>query len=349
MVSFGHPLSGAVATLGINPSKGEFVDRGGNMLAGADRRLATLASLGAEHHAAVDRRLAARIVDDCATYFERRPYRWFTPLERILRAALGVSYFDATACHLDLVQWATDPVWVGLSEVTRARLLAEDLPFIVRQLRSGHIRVVLVNGRSVAHRVGLAGLTRWREVARLPGRPSAALYVGDTVAPLFVGWSCNLQSQPGALRHTDAITEAVGKLAIPALPRASERETEVEMRPPRGTHARDGSELVALLSAWVAQTRDETLGDASRFGRAPWVSVETPLGLMDLNADTRRSAVEAFLERARRQGGSFELQVVANRRGRLNKVVLDPTAPPLTGWYAYLRHEVLAPTSMTLS
>jgi hypothetical protein len=43
---------------------------------------------------------------------DRNPYRrWFDPLDQALRAAFGVSYYAGTACHLDLVQWATTPVW----------------------------------------------------------------------------------------------------------------------------------------------------------------------------------------------------------------------------------------------
>src|SRR5436309_2113467 len=120
VVSFGHPLVPAVATLGINPSSGEFLDRAGSLLADGDRRLATLPSLGVTDYAELSSELAAQIVDDCASYFDRRPYRWFTPLDRILRSALAVSYFDGTACHLDLVQWATDPLWGQLDEEARA-------------------------------------------------------------------------------------------------------------------------------------------------------------------------------------------------------------------------------------
>ena len=348
VVSFGHPLSASVATLGINPSSGEFLDADGVLLAGADRRLATLQSLGIANYAEMDDGLAASIVTGCADYFERRPYRWFTPLDRIVRAALGVSYFDATACHLDLVQWATDPLWGKLSDLERARLLADDRPFLMQQLRAEHYQVVLVNGRTALQWVSLAGLAKWQEVARLSGPPAASVYLGDTVTPLLIGWSCNLQSQAGAMRHASALADLVKTFAAKAKARTETAEV-AEMSLSRGTHARTGSELVALLANWVAETVDETIGDVSRFPRAPWVSVETPLGLMDLNADTRRSAVEILLEHARRGGGGFELFVIANRRGRINKVVFDPRTPPPTGWYAYLREEAPAATSMTLS
>ena len=37
----------------------------------------------------------------------RNPYSWFNPLEALLNAAAGASYYKRSACHLDLVQWAT--------------------------------------------------------------------------------------------------------------------------------------------------------------------------------------------------------------------------------------------------
>lgn len=347
-MSFGHPLSASVATLGINPSSGEFLGRDRRLLTGADRRLATLDSLGIAKYTHMDDGRATQVVDDWADYFARRPYRWFTPLDRILRSALGTSYFDATACHLDLVQWATDPLWGELGDVARARLLADDRSFLMQQLRAEHYKVVVVNGRTALQWVSRAGLTKWQDLARLTGPPTATVCVGDTSTPLFVGWSCNLQSQPGAMRHADDIADIVKTLARNERNHCGESTVETDTSLSRGTHARTGTELVSLLATWLTKSSDETIGDVSRFPRAPWISVETPLGLMDLNADTRRSAVSAFLDHARLFEGAIELHVVANRRGRINKVVFDPAKPTTIGWYAYLRKARPASTSMTL-
>jgi hypothetical protein len=74
----------------------------------------------------------ASVVADCATYFQRRPYRrWFDPLDRLLRTGAGVSYYDGSACHLDLVQWATDPIWGRIADRgVRGALLAEGKPHV---------------------------------------------------------------------------------------------------------------------------------------------------------------------------------------------------------------------------
>jgi hypothetical protein len=86
-----------------------------------------------------------------------------------------------------------------LDEPTRCRLLDADLPFLRRQLAEAGWRVVVVNGRTVMDWVKRAGLVSWVDAAGVDGRPGARVCVGDGGGVRFVGWSCNLQSQPGAL------------------------------------------------------------------------------------------------------------------------------------------------------
>ena len=129
VLAFGDPSTVWVATLGLNPSKVEFLDREGRMLAGDERRLETLASLHCADLTTAPDVAVAEVFAGCDNYFRRRPYGWFNKLERVLRHA-GASYFDGTACHLDLVLWATDPVWGKLDRATRETLLAADLPFL---------------------------------------------------------------------------------------------------------------------------------------------------------------------------------------------------------------------------
>jgi hypothetical protein len=54
-----------------------------------------------------------------------------------------------------------------------------------------------------------------------------------------------------------------------------------------------------------------------------------------LNADTKRSAVEAFV-RTTALDPDRAWRVVPNRNGKINKVLPDPSGRPLSGWYAYL-------------
>jgi hypothetical protein len=200
VVAFGEFRRAEVATLGINPSAAEF-RADGRLLGGSRRRLATTESLGlAEFTEASDEQLAG-LVEECVGYFARNPYwRWFAPLEELLRRALRVSYRDGTACHLDLVQWATDPVWGRLADAeVRKQLLAEGAAHLAAQLRAERIALVLCNGRQVVEQVratGLASLAQVGELAYGTGR-RCRLYAATGGGVCFLGWSTNLQSSFG--------------------------------------------------------------------------------------------------------------------------------------------------------
>lgn len=199
VVAFGDPRRATVATLGINPSAAEFTGRG-QLLADGSRRLATLESLRAQRCDLLTDVQAARVVADCASYFTRRPYlRWFQPLENLLQDCMDASYFDGTACHLDLVQWATDPVWSKIADLrVRQALLDDGVPHLREHLRHGPVRVILLNGRTVVRQAERAGLVSMEVIGCLPlGQTSCTLYEGATGGVRFVGWSANLQGSFG--------------------------------------------------------------------------------------------------------------------------------------------------------
>ena len=77
--------------------------------------------------------------------FNVNPTAGFDQLEPILKAC-GASYYNGTACHLDLVQWATKPAWGSLNPIVKCRLLLADASFLKEQLINENIELVLVNG-----------------------------------------------------------------------------------------------------------------------------------------------------------------------------------------------------------
>jgi hypothetical protein len=80
---------------------------------------------------------------------QQRPYRrWFDRLEEQLQA-VGASYYDGSAAHLDLAHWATDPIWKELIPHEREKLLEDGRSFLQWQLGRPHLRLVLLNGRAV--------------------------------------------------------------------------------------------------------------------------------------------------------------------------------------------------------
>ena len=204
VVAFGDARTAQVATLGLNPSRAEFLDRVGRELRGPDRRLATPSSLGTSGLSDASTSVIAQVLTDCESYFQRNPYRrWFDQLELIL-AQCNASYYDGSACHLDLVQWATDPTWGGLSKEIRLRLIETDVPFLVEQLANENIQVLLVNGAGVIGQLKKYTVAKLDEVDRIVGYANvdSKLFVGTLLGRIkIVGWSTNIQSSFGVTRE----------------------------------------------------------------------------------------------------------------------------------------------------
>ncbi len=149
--SFGDVSSARVATVGINPSNREFVDRFGMELDGPSRRFHTLGSLGLACWSDAEAWHVRQIWDSCQRYFLRNPYDvWFKQLDHIL-GETTTSYYGASAraCHLDLIPYATNCKWTNLSCIQRSRLFSVAGDSLALLLRESHIRMLVLNGSSV--------------------------------------------------------------------------------------------------------------------------------------------------------------------------------------------------------
>jgi len=202
VVAFGNCQSARAATLGLNPSRIEFVDNEGVLLKGRRRRLATCESLGIGDLSEAPDESLIKVFEECNTYFQRQPYRqWFDELEPIL-AACGASYYTGSGCHLDLVQWATDPTWGKLQLAIRRRLIADDERFLASQLQNEKLRLILVNGMGVLRELqrSMGRQLRLEEADPVTGyahRPTR-LFTGRVFDHLrLVAWSINIQSSHG--------------------------------------------------------------------------------------------------------------------------------------------------------
>ena len=149
--SFGDVSLSKIATVGINPSNKEFVDDRHNELTDKYRRFHTLRSLGLktwndakdDHH--------SKITVACQRYFDSNPYdRWFRQLDFLL-AGTNFSYYSAmyTACHLDLVPFATSCKWTELSTTHKENLFAMSGDALGRLVRDSPIQILVLNGNSV--------------------------------------------------------------------------------------------------------------------------------------------------------------------------------------------------------
>ncbi len=198
VVSFGDASTARVATLGLNPSRREFCDVGGRLLCGEERRLETLESLDVRRlHNAPDGAVR-KVIQGCYRYFHGNVYGWFKPLQVVLDA-VGRSFARGSACHLDLVQWATDPTWAKLARKEQLELLLADAWFLGEQLRNERIRVVLANGRGVADVLEqVSGVAFRRASADLVvGSVTARFTRAEIAAVPIITWSTNLQSSFG--------------------------------------------------------------------------------------------------------------------------------------------------------
>lgn len=332
VISFGNAESAWVATLGLNPSLREFADAKDNWLTGAQRRLSTLDSLQIPDLADASDDHVAQVVSDCYGYFQTNPYHWFKDLENLMAAGVGASFYDGTACHLDLVQWATDPVWSNLSPAVRKQLIDEDREFLRQQLRNEKIRLVLLNGLTVINQIADMGVTLTDRGQAVSASKSCRIVTGTDGDTVFIGWSANLQSGFGMSNtFKDAIAQRVSEevtgLGLTTI-------TPATSHLPQGVIADSKTELVKVLDYWLANSRAATIGDVGRFGGRAWATIQIGGRRIVLNADTKRSAVEAYLAHAHRLGAEATWHVIANKKGTINKVVytIDAATP---GWYCY--------------
>jgi len=150
---FGDALSARLATIGINPSKFEYLHRNGQMLKGKNKRFASIESLDAVSREALSDFQADRAIDDMRSYFDDgKPVygSYFRHLHNFLDG-MGTSYGSRSVSHLDLVQEATDPIWSQIGSSERTALLDRDVPFLVWQLENlTHLEGVICAGKTVS-------------------------------------------------------------------------------------------------------------------------------------------------------------------------------------------------------
>lgn len=223
---FGRLSSARIATVGINPSNKEFVADDGAELLQERARLPTRRSLDLTSWGAADHEALRDILRACEEYFDVNPYgRWFGVLDRILIARDATYYGSgASACHIDVVPFATHAKWGEIPRATQADLLRMGLDSTALLLRDSPVQVLVLNDRSVAN--ALNGRVDVLEAHRIPGwdLPRAngpavpgLAYTGTTTRlgtcdlgrrVQILGWNHNLQSSFGV---TGAVKDEIAR------------------------------------------------------------------------------------------------------------------------------------------
>lgn len=154
--TFGDLGSSQIATLGLNPSNREFVDITGNELIGQFRRFQTLRSLGLSHWSDATTKHLQMIEESCINYFSRNPYdTWFKELDSLLGGVASYYYANSprSACHLDVIPYATLSKWTELSTIQRSKLLEIAGDTLGLLLRDSSIKFLILNGNTVVKNV----------------------------------------------------------------------------------------------------------------------------------------------------------------------------------------------------
>ena len=201
VTSFGDPRSARVASVGINPSVSEFCSgkKGKPLLEPAKKRFVDRESLGLGENDEPTEEQALRVAESCDRYFDGNPYwSWFSPMQTYVMDPLGVSYKDRTAAHLDLVQWATDPVWSRIENTdVQNRLVDDDLSFLRALIAQGGYDLIVLNGKTVVETFRRFGMfeIEHEEKRVLGGTSRTTLLTGTVGGRRALGWTLNVPGQ----------------------------------------------------------------------------------------------------------------------------------------------------------
>jgi hypothetical protein len=210
VVSFGNPVKSVAVTLGINPSYEEFQDSDKKLLSTDIKRLVDHESLGGDFRAGLSVEQAEQVIHGCHQYFSRNPYDWFTEFERVALAPLNFRYTNGSAAHLDIIQWATDPVWSKITDKEDCQsLLDADADFLRFQLSAYPFKYVLMNGKTVIEQVESLNLVNLQEVGDISfgnGGSRSKVWRGEMGDKIFLGWNLNIQRHETTERNKEDLT-----------------------------------------------------------------------------------------------------------------------------------------------
>ena len=213
---FGNFFSASTYTIGINPSLKEFYSNSGELLKMGDKRLEDFQSLGIDQSLEFPYPISNTHIDSifaaCINYFQKKPYHWFEAIEHTVNRVCDSSYFDNSACHLDLVQWATDPIWSAILEFdpTDARyLLDNDLPFLYQQINwiknhNPNLKRFVLSGKTVINSLKDSFSLSLEGKTAVEGKNHQySLYTGDFKGIPVYGTSMNISDSHTSDLHRE--------------------------------------------------------------------------------------------------------------------------------------------------
>jgi hypothetical protein len=202
VTSFGDPNQARIATIGINPSSGEFCSKGNTPLKPGKKRFVDREDIGLGVGETPSREQALRVLEGNHNYFRtENVYKWFNPMQQWVLDPLQASYGEGSAVHLDLVQWATNPIWNKISDpAVREALVSEDSNFLSGLIHGGEFELIILNGATVtntfiARRLFLVSFEEKKTFLKANGKQTSVTFrVGAILGTPTISWSANIPS-----------------------------------------------------------------------------------------------------------------------------------------------------------
>jgi hypothetical protein len=210
VVCFGDITKAKALTIGINPSSSEFtklVEKQRVLLTGGERKLADLKYLGAKETQELSDDQVSQVWQGCLDYFDGPYYKWFLKMQDTILSPLNFSYVGRTAAHLDLIQWATDPLWQKMDDEDpkeAAAHLKADLPFLIKQIESSDVEFIFLSGTPVVE--SLTELFDLKFVAKTAAEGKSkqnSLYIGKWKNTVVLGTSMNVPDSNTSNAHRE--------------------------------------------------------------------------------------------------------------------------------------------------
>ena len=104
----------------------------------------------------------------------------------------------------------------------------------------------------------------------------------------------------------------------------------------KDTNILERQDFDSWLFNWYKNTNEETIGDVGNFGQQAFLWVEDNDSKFRLNADTKREGVEEYLDLLKENNNLLTWSVVANLKGKINKVAFGENKIKIRGFYLYL-------------
>ena len=215
VVCFGDITRAKALTIGINPSSSEFTKLVGKqrvLLTGGERKLADLKHLGAEETHKLSADQVSQVWQGCLDYFDGPYYKfWFSKMQDTILSPINFSYVERSAAHLDLIQWATDPLWQNMvndDPLQAAAHLKADLPFLIKQLEASDAEFIFLSCTPVGESSTELFDLKFVEKTAAEGKSSQnRLYVGKWKNAVVLGTSMNVPDSHTSTAHREFLSK----------------------------------------------------------------------------------------------------------------------------------------------